>query len=81
MEATTERGRNDDHPTQLATLTPRELEILRHLATGLTAQDISRRLNIATGTVRTHVHRVLSKLGARSQLEAVAIARDHGVVM
>ncbi len=76
-----ERGGNLDLPGRLAALTPRELEILRLLATGLTAQEIAHRLDIAKGTVRTHVHKVLCKLGARSQLEVVAIARDHGVVM
>ncbi len=81
LESDADGDSNLDVRARLAALTPRELDVLRLLATGLKVQDIARRLDITTGTVRTHVHRVLSKLGASSQLEAVAIARDQGVVM
>lgn len=73
----------DDPPTPaalLATLTPRQMEILRLAADGLAVRDIARRLDISEGTVRTHIHNILSRTGTRSQLEAVALARDAGVL-
>ncbi|MDX6728851.1 MAG: hypothetical protein QOK49_3656 [Baekduia sp.] len=55
-------------------LTPREWEVLDLLCAGLTVDQISDELVLARDTVRTHVKRVLRKLGAHSQAEAVAIA-------
>ncbi|MFI9101824.1 response regulator [Streptomyces fildesensis] len=63
-----------------ATLTPRERETLGLLGEGLGAAEISRRLGVAVNTARNHVQRVLEKLGARSQLEAVAVARREGLL-
>ncbi|OEJ30419.1 response regulator transcription factor [Streptomyces subrutilus] len=63
-----------------ATLTPRERETLCLLGDGLGTADISRRLGVALNTARNHVQRVLEKLGARSQLEAVAVARREGLL-
>lgn len=63
-----------------ATLTPRELEILELMAEGLDNRAIAERLVIEYSTVRSHVHRVLQKLGARSQLEAVVRARELEIV-
>lgn len=62
------------------TLTPRELEVLRLLSAGLGADEVAKRLDIAVGTARTHIHHILSKTGAASQLEAVAMARAQGVI-
>ena len=60
------------------TLTPRQREILRLLASGLENKQIARRLGIGTHTVKTHVSRVLAKLGAASRTEAVVVAlRDR----
>jgi DNA-binding NarL/FixJ family response regulator len=59
-------------------LTPRQREILRLLASGLENKQIARRLGIGVHTVKTHVSRVLSKLGATSRTEAVVVAlRDR----
>jgi NarL family two-component system response regulator LiaR len=59
-------------------LTPRQREILRLLATGLENKQIARRLGIGVHTVKTHVSRVLAKLGAASRTEAVVVAlRDR----
>ncbi|QEC50876.1 response regulator transcription factor [Baekduia soli] len=55
-------------------LTPREWEVLDLLCAGLTVDQISDELVLARDTVRTHVKRVLRKLGAHSQGEAIAIA-------
>ncbi|MFD4628381.1 response regulator [Streptomyces sp. NPDC058284] len=61
-------------------LTPREREVLHLLAEGRSTAEISDRLGFALNTGRNHVQRVLEKLGARSQLEAVVIARREGLV-
>lgn len=63
-----------------ASLTPREREILALLAEGLDNRAIAARLCIEYTTVRSHSHRLLGKLGARSQLEAVAKAADLGLL-
>jgi DNA-binding NarL/FixJ family response regulator len=62
------------------TLTPRELEILHLLAEGLDNHDVAERLCIEYTTVRSHVHRLLQKLNARSKLEAVVKATELGIV-
>lgn len=63
-----------------ATLTPRERETLALLGDGLGPAEIGQRLGVALNTARNHVQRVLEKLGARSQLEAVAVARREGLL-
>ncbi|MFI6080342.1 LuxR C-terminal-related transcriptional regulator [Streptomyces sp. NPDC051217] len=63
-----------------STLTSRERETLNLLAEGRSTADISDRLGVALNTVRNHIQRVLKKLGARSQLEAVTIARREGLL-
>ncbi|MFF2521054.1 response regulator [Streptomyces liangshanensis] len=67
-------------PALGATLTRRERETLDLLGEGFTTSDISVRLGVALNTGRNHVQRVLEKLGARSQLEAVTIARREGLL-
>ena len=61
-------------------LTPREHDILKMMASGLDNYDIADKLGIGYGTVRSHVRGVLEKLGARSRLQAVALARDSGLI-
>ncbi|MEU3647743.1 response regulator transcription factor [Lentzea sp. NPDC034063] len=63
-----------------ATLTAREQETLLLLADGAGTDQISTRLGVARNTARNHVQRVLDKLGARSKLEAVSIARREGLL-
>ena len=63
-----------------AELTPRELEVLRLLALGLTNGQIGRQLYISTKTVSDHVSNLLAKLGASGRTEAAAIARRRGLV-
>jgi DNA-binding NarL/FixJ family response regulator len=67
-------------PLGVGTLTKREREVVAFLAEGLSNADIGRRLSISTNTVRNHMQSLLSKLGARSRLEAVAIAARQGLV-
>ncbi|MGI5271265.1 response regulator [Nonomuraea sp. CA-218870] len=61
-------------------LTGRERETLHLLAEGVSTDQVSERLGIARNTARNHIQRVLEKLGARSKLEAVAIARRRGLL-
>jgi DNA-binding NarL/FixJ family response regulator len=62
-------------------LTPRETEVLGHLVEGVSVQEMAPRLGISVHTCREHVRSVLRKLGARSQLEAVAAARRMGLAV
>ncbi|NUT46799.1 MAG: response regulator transcription factor [Saccharothrix sp.] len=61
-------------------LTVRERETLLLMAEGASTEEIGERMGVARNTVRNHVQRVLEKLGARSKLEAVAIARRDGLL-
>ncbi|GLZ33406.1 DNA-binding response regulator [Lentzea sp. NBRC 105346] len=61
-------------------LTEREQQTLSLLADGASTRDIGARLGIAHNTVRNHIRNLLQKLGARSKLEAVSIARRQGVI-
>ncbi|MEV6758548.1 response regulator transcription factor [Streptomyces sp. NPDC051214] len=67
-------------PSLGANLTPREREALQLLGQGRSTSEISDQLGVALNTGRNHVQRVLEKLGARSQLEAVTIARREGLL-
>lgn len=59
----------------LRKLTPREREILVHLAEGKSNREIASLLGISRSTVQNHIHNLLEKLEARSRLEAVVIYR------
>ena len=66
--------------TPSATLTTRERQALDLLSDGASTAEVASRMGIAHNTARNHVQRVLEKLGARSKLEAVAIARREGLL-
>jgi DNA-binding NarL/FixJ family response regulator len=61
-------------------LSARELEVLRLLAKGHSTEAIAKELYLSIHTVRNHVSNILSKLGAHSKLEAVALAARDGIV-
>jgi DNA-binding NarL/FixJ family response regulator len=64
----------------LAQVTPRQREILRLLAEGLSAKEIGRKLDISSRTVEYHKHQLMESLGAKSSAELVHIAIRHGIV-
>ncbi len=71
-------------PSQASTLeeplSPREMEILRLVATGASNRDIADTLVIAEGTVKNHLTNILGKLSAKDRMQAVLKAREYGLI-
>jgi len=65
---------------KLPVLTPRQLEVLRLLSEGKGAKEIGQELYLSQATVRNHIRSLLQTLGAHSQLEALAKARELGIL-
>jgi len=74
----TDKCRAAEDP-RLAALTERELEVLRAVAIGLTNGEIAQELRLSESTVKTHVSRTLTKIGARDRVQAVIIAYEVGL--
>jgi two-component system, NarL family, response regulator LiaR len=61
-------------------ITPREHEILTHIAAGLSTREIAEKLFVSENTVKTHASRLLDKLDARRRTQAVQIAKEQGLI-
>jgi DNA-binding NarL/FixJ family response regulator len=68
-------------PDDLVLLTERELTVLLAMASGATNAEIARELFVSVATVKTHVARVLAKLGLRDRVQAVVFAYESRLVV
>jgi DNA-binding NarL/FixJ family response regulator len=80
IESYTRRPPPTKHPGPLAELTPRELQVLRHVARGLSNKEIAQELVVGDATVKTHVARIFSKLDLHDRAQAVVLAYESGLV-
>jgi len=64
----------------LAQLSPREMEVLKLVAAGLSNKEIAARLGLVVGTVKVHVANILSKLGVADRTQALVSALKRGII-
>jgi DNA-binding NarL/FixJ family response regulator len=79
IEASAAR-RTASRPQTLDLLTPRQLEVLRHVAAGLNNAEIARQLTLTEATVKTHLSQAMTKLGLKSRAQATALAYEVGLI-
>ncbi|KMS75171.1 LuxR family transcriptional regulator [Streptomyces viridochromogenes] len=73
-------GHTPEQTRQLEALTEREIEVLTAVATGCSNAEVAEQLHLAETTVKSHVSRILAKIGARDRVQAVIFAYDVGLV-
>jgi DNA-binding NarL/FixJ family response regulator len=72
--------RDPDGDPRLTGLSQREREVLTDIAAGLTNSEIADDLSLSESTIKTHIGRILAKIGARDRVQAVIFAYDTGLV-
>ena len=73
-------GRVSELHRDLKVLTPRETEVLAAVARGLSNAELAASFHLSEATVKTHVARILSKLGLRDRAQAVVVAYETGLI-
>jgi DNA-binding NarL/FixJ family response regulator len=80
QEFSSSARRREERPAALDELTPREVEVFRLMARGMSNAEIAAELIVSETTVKTHVARILMKLEVRDRVQAVVLAYESGVV-
>ncbi len=74
------RGHHPDEPADISALTDRELDVLRAVGRGLNNREAAAELFVSEATVKTHLSRVLAKLGLRDRSSAIVFAHDNRIL-
>jgi DNA-binding NarL/FixJ family response regulator len=80
IDTYTRRPPSTELPPAADELTPRELEVWRLMAKGLSNSEIASELVVGEATVKTHVARIVSKLGVRDRIQAIVLAHESGLL-